>query len=296
MSKRQSDQLFTLIRSLGKAEKRHFKIYSSKHVIGTENIYVRLFDAIEKQGEYDERALRSDKLFHDFPSLKKRLYRSVLRSLEVFHSSTGIEIRSIRDQVEILFGKSLYVHCSRLIRKAKKVIAQYELFEEWLEFLKWEYRIAVKNFDMPVRMQVLREEKEVLALLNNQKKYRDLANLFSLRYQQYGSERGRKGMSEMERHLSSLALKEIRHARSIRARQNFYDCHYLFSLIREDYKSSYRFSKKMADMYLDNPLIISFNAASYLTSINNLLIACNGIHNYAEMLGYLEKLEQTRKA
>ena len=148
---------------------------------------------------------------------------------------------------------------------------------------------------MPLRMQVLDEEKKVLALLCNQKKYRDMANFFSFKYQQYGTERSPGVLSEMKKHLSAPILNELSHALSIRAKQNFYDCHYLFSLIREDYKSSYLFSKKMADMYLDNPLIISFNASSYLTAINNVLVACNGIENYTEMLEYLDKLEETRR-
>jgi len=41
-----STELFDLIRSLSQSEKRYFKVYASKHVIGKENNYVRLFEAI----------------------------------------------------------------------------------------------------------------------------------------------------------------------------------------------------------------------------------------------------------
>ena len=55
--KTNSDPLHQLIHSLSKGEKRSFKIYASRHVLGDENNYVKLFDAIEKQKEYDEEAL-----------------------------------------------------------------------------------------------------------------------------------------------------------------------------------------------------------------------------------------------
>ena len=295
MSKDNTGHLFSLIKSLSKAEKRHFKVYSSKHVIGDENIYVSLFDAIEKQNVYDEKELKGQKLFHDLSSLKKRLYQSVLRSLEEFHSGIGIDLRSSLNHIEILFDRSLLDHCERQIRKAKKTVRKYELFEEWLEVLRWEYRLAVKRFDMSMRKHVLAEENNVIVLLNNQKKYRDLANLFSFKYQKYGTERSPVYVAEMKKHLSSSTLKDESLALSVRAKQNFYDCHYLFSLIREDYKNSYRFSKKMTDMYLENPAIIECNPSSYLTVVNNFLVACNGIENYSEMLDYLDKLEEMRK-
>src|SRR5437763_974746 len=100
MSKIASDHLFTLIKSLGKAEKRHFKIYSRKHVIGDENIYVRLFDAIDKQKIYNERALKNQGQFHDLPTFKSWLYKAILKSLGEYHSSIGIDVRDMLNSIE----------------------------------------------------------------------------------------------------------------------------------------------------------------------------------------------------
>src|SRR5687768_10109552 len=107
MAKLESNYLFILVKSLSKAEKRHFKVYSSKRVLGTENIYFKLFNEIEKQQTYNEARIREQKIFKDLPTLKKRLYKAVLRSLAEFHSSIGIDVRDMLDQVEILYSKSL---------------------------------------------------------------------------------------------------------------------------------------------------------------------------------------------
>ena len=51
MSNKFSNDLFQLIQSLSRTEKAYFKKYTSLHVIGERNNYVKLFNAIEKQKE-----------------------------------------------------------------------------------------------------------------------------------------------------------------------------------------------------------------------------------------------------
>ena len=66
-----SSDLFQLIKSLSKTEKRHFVLYSTKHVIGEQNGYMKLFYAIEKQKEYDEGKIKkqfvNDSFIKRFP-------------------------------------------------------------------------------------------------------------------------------------------------------------------------------------------------------------------------------------
>ena len=57
MPNRSTDELFQLIRSLDKSEKRMFKLFL-KRSDGTEDLKViRLFDALDKMDEYDEELL-----------------------------------------------------------------------------------------------------------------------------------------------------------------------------------------------------------------------------------------------
>ena len=57
MSKKPSDSLHRLIHSLNKPEKRYFNIYASRHSSGKNN-YVKLFEAICLQKQYDEEKIR----------------------------------------------------------------------------------------------------------------------------------------------------------------------------------------------------------------------------------------------
>src|SRR3990172_9944564 len=121
MSNKASDQLHKLIHSLSKSEKRHFKLFSSRHTSAEDNKYVRLFDLIEEQKEFDEellyKKLKEDPILNNFSIAKNRLYESVLRSLDVFHAQSSIDAQLKRDLhcAEILYKKTLYDQAAKIL-------------------------------------------------------------------------------------------------------------------------------------------------------------------------------------
>ena len=78
-----STELFKLIKSLTKSEKRFFKLSSSLQS-GDKN-YLKIFDHIEKQDEYDEDAIKEvfakETFIKHLPSEKNHLYKLILKSL-----------------------------------------------------------------------------------------------------------------------------------------------------------------------------------------------------------------------
>ena len=57
MSNRFTDALFQLVHSLEKSEKRHFKLYIKRSSAKEDLKIIRLFDALDKLPEYDEKLL-----------------------------------------------------------------------------------------------------------------------------------------------------------------------------------------------------------------------------------------------
>src|SRR5687768_10362646 len=112
-----SSHLFELIKSLSPSEKRHFRLYAAKHVLGGKNNYMKLFDAIAAQKQYDEgklkRALRKEKFVRHLPYEKNYLYEMISDSLLVFRLNTGTEARLKKQLLHVaaLFEKGLYAHC-----------------------------------------------------------------------------------------------------------------------------------------------------------------------------------------
>ena len=85
-----SDDLFELIKSLTKSEKRYFKIVTNKKDNESpKNNYLRLFDEIEKQKVYDEKKIiekfAGSSFVKHLPSEKNYLYTCFLKSLNLYH-------------------------------------------------------------------------------------------------------------------------------------------------------------------------------------------------------------------
>ncbi|WP_192904075.1 hypothetical protein [Arachidicoccus ginsenosidivorans] len=57
MPNRRNDELFQLVKSLEKSEKRHFKLFIKRNSGAEDLKIVQLFDAFDKMEEYDEVAL-----------------------------------------------------------------------------------------------------------------------------------------------------------------------------------------------------------------------------------------------
>lgn len=95
MSNKASASLHRLIKSLTKPEKRYFKVFSSRHVIGDQNNYLVLFDAIDRQSEYDEAKLlkkfKNEPFVKRFSIAKSRLYNAILKSLDAYHANSSVE-------------------------------------------------------------------------------------------------------------------------------------------------------------------------------------------------------------
>lgn len=137
MSSKVNEALFDLVKSMTKSEKRYFKLLSSRHTIGEENNYVKLFDFIDKQSSYDEadihREFSGEAFLNRFSITKKRLYDHVLGALDAYHisNSTEAQIYRLIHSADILFEKSLYEQSRRLLRRAEKLARKHE-FEHLL--------------------------------------------------------------------------------------------------------------------------------------------------------------------
>ncbi|HEY6162860.1 MAG TPA: hypothetical protein VI112_16645 [Bacteroidia bacterium] len=169
-----SSELHELIRGMNMSEKRYFKIYSSRHIIGERNNYMRLFDAIARQEVYAEAEIKKqftgETFIRHLPSEKHYLYRQVLDSLNAFNREKTFLSRysNILISVEILYNRGLFAQCHRLIRKAKKEAYSLEKFSMLLLLLRWETLIHIKNEDELNLNKSIAEELRILEMMRIQ--------------------------------------------------------------------------------------------------------------------------------
>lgn len=146
MSKKVKEALFDLVKSMTKSEKRYFKISASRHIIGSENNYVLLFDYLDKLHHYDESQLFEDfkgnAFLNKFSITKKRLYTHIMDALDGFHSSKSEEAKFYKmlHSIDILHSKSLYDQSKRQLDSLKKLAEKLENKEVLLICAKKERR------------------------------------------------------------------------------------------------------------------------------------------------------------
>lgn len=166
-------QLFVLIHSLSKTEKRYFRLFCRQSA-GNSN-YLKLFEAIEAQKEYDEVAIRKkfrkEKFCDQLHVTKNYLHQMILKSLRNFHSaiSKDSELKDLLRNVEILFHKELYDLCEAELKKAKAIATSFELNTALAEVISWQRRLAQTRHSQHFShfIDLLAEQEKVIGAIDN---------------------------------------------------------------------------------------------------------------------------------
>jgi hypothetical protein len=238
MSKRVKESIHELIKSLTKSEKRYFKLISSRHTIGEENNYVILFDAIEKQVEYNEQALfvqfKGETFLNKFSITKKRLYDHILSALDLFHNSSSIEaqIYKMLHSADILYDKSLYDQSKSILRSAEKLALKKEYFNLALIIKSKQKRLFETSSYTEISKQEIDEIYTIDLYLHNQSLlYNKLWNIKSQLFHllaQKGNSRSLDEFSEFK-----LIIDEL--AKNVKENEWYFETHYLFYHIYSAY-------------------------------------------------------------
>ena len=87
------DDLFKLIKSLEKAEKGYFKKFAQTHNKGAEHQYLKLFDAIDQQLEYNEpdllKKFKSESFVKQLSVTKSYLWDLILKSQRAYRAQSS---------------------------------------------------------------------------------------------------------------------------------------------------------------------------------------------------------------
>lgn len=180
-----SDDLFQLIKSLGKAEKRYFKRFAGLHVKGGQNKYVKLFNYLDKQTAYDEslaiKNLADKKFTRNFSQAKASLYKLILKSLRNYYheQSDYIHVNDQLSDIELLYQKKQY---RVALDKIERLAESNQLAE------RPELKISVNNYRLAlitVTDQLPLTRKMASSYYETQKgfiaevaKFNELRNLF----------------------------------------------------------------------------------------------------------------------
>ncbi len=277
----QNSELFELIKSLNKNEKRYFRMQASMQK-GSKN-YIQLFDAIYSQKTYDEKAIkekyRGDKFIKHLAFTKNHLYSLIMKSLINYNSEKSVDsrIHSIISECKILFDKELYKKYFKTIGKAKKLALKYERFGYMLQILDMEKIIIRKEEIQTLKSEsIYFEAVSAIEKLRNMFEYSRISANLLTNYRRFGIRRERKQDKLPDKVLSKPVMKNIDNALSDRSKESFYRIHEIISETKGEYEKMLRALEGRYGIVSKNPLpfedyIIDYQADILFSLVNTSL-------------------------
>ena len=135
-SSNKSHYIFDLIKSMTQAEKRYFKMFVS--IFEQKNkTYTKLYNAIDKQHSYDEKALKkkfaNESFINHFAVVKNKLFEAILKALRIYHSNdqyASAIVHQYKKNYILLVRRGMNELARIQLQKAKKLAEENELFSQ----------------------------------------------------------------------------------------------------------------------------------------------------------------------
>ncbi|MFN5845421.1 MAG: hypothetical protein ACK46O_06895 [Flavobacteriia bacterium] len=274
-----STELFKLIKSLTKSEKRFFKLSSSLQA-GDKN-YLKIFDFIEAQSRYDEdelkKAFKNETFIKHLPSEKNHLYKLVLKSLRSYYSEQSISsmLKQEIKNVEILYNKALYKECEKFVSRAKQLAREHEKFYYWFELLSWEKKLleeAYESGEFSTNLdELVSEEEMVISKLRNLAEYQVIYSKINLVFRSGGFTRTLAERNVVEGIADYHLIKGKNTALSTRASSMCYYIKGLCAATNRNYEDSYQFFNRTREILDKNPDIKADSGQRYVMTLSHLL-------------------------
>ncbi|GAA5220982.1 hypothetical protein [Membranihabitans marinus] len=145
-----SEQLFSLIKSMNKSEKRSFKLFAQRSHNQGVSKFIQLYDILDSIDEFDEElVLKKIRKINksQLSNLKRHLYTQILSSLRYIYigKELDIEIREQLDFARILYAKGLYMQSLKILERVKGIASESHQNMLYFEILEFEKRIEEKH-------------------------------------------------------------------------------------------------------------------------------------------------------
>ena len=298
MTNNQKDTLFVLVKSLSKSEKRQFKLYVGRLGVNTDAKFLALFNLLDKMKVYSEQQILDNGIVKkaQLSNLKAHLYKQILVSLRLnpVNQNIRVQIREQLDFATILYQKGLYKQALKLLDKAKNVAIDHQEKNVAYEIVELEKVIETQYItrSIPHRADELATQAKWLSEDNTM-----TSKLSNLSLQLYGmmlkvgyvrnDEDLREVREYFEAKLPGYRIEQL----GFREKLWLYKAHLWYSLLIQDFLSSYKYASKWVDLFFDHKEMIQLNPVFFLKGNHYLLESLFYVKYRSQFKETLERLE-----
>ncbi len=299
MPNRSADELFQLIKTLEKGEKRHFKLYVNRNGPIDDLKIIQLFDAIDRMDTYDEETiLRKNPSIQkqQLSNLKGHLYKQILISIRLIRNDQNIDLQ-LHEQLDfarILYNKGLYHQSLRLLQKIKDLAKANNQITYWVQALFFEKKIETLHITRSFDDRATALAEEVDDLNNRLSIVGKLSNLALQLYGWYIKVGHARNENEIEEVKKFFEAKMPQHAADFTGfyeRLYFFQSHAWYGFILQDFLTYYKNCQRWVDLFEKEPFMIKIEPQHYIKGMHNLLNAHFMLRNYKRFNNDLERFQ-----
>ncbi|MGJ8591968.1 MAG: hypothetical protein ACSHXF_05445 [Aquaticitalea sp.] len=300
MTKDQKDNLFSLIKSLNKSEKRQFKLYVGRLDVNTDSKFLNLFTVLDKAKKYDEKEIVKSGVVkkQQLANVKAHLYKQILISLRLnpSHQNIRSQIREQLDFASILYHKGLYKQSLKILDKAKEMAILNEEKNIGFEIVELEKVIESQYITRSIstRADELSIQAKELSQLNV-----IASKLSNLSLQLYSiilktgyvknEDESEQVTTYFQDRLPKYEFKKL----GFREKLWLYKAHLWYSFLLQDFLNCFKYASKWVDLFEEYPNMVSLNPVFFLKGNNYLLESMFFLQNKPKFVKILNQFELT---
>ncbi len=299
MYNRTTDELFQLVKSLEKSEKKNFKLFVRRNGGNEDLKMITLFDALDKMHEYDEETLlKKNKTINkqQLSNLKANLFKQILASIRHTKDDDNIDLL-LNEQManaRILYNKGLYNQSLKILGKIKQLAETSHQLTFQMQALFFEKKIEALHITGSIQNRAEEISQEVEKVNEHLNLVSKLSNLSLQLYSWYiksGHARDEKDVNAIKMFFhSNLPLVNI-NTLSFYEKMYLYQSYCWYNFILQDLLLYYRYAQKWVTLFLAEPAMIKIETGQYIKAMHNLLSAHLDLNNYEKFDEVLKQFE-----
>lgn len=288
MPKQKTDDLIQLIKSLTRAEKRHFRLFAGRNQASDDLLFLQLFDFLDRHKEYDE-----EMILRKLPAVKKtqlsnlkaHLYKQLLISLRLLNKThvEEIQIREMIDYAKVLYDKGLYRPSLDMLDKTKARAMKGKYYALALEIIEFEKHIEAQYITRSIenRADELTEEAiRINKIMSDTSRLSNLALQMYALYLRVGYIRNEKDLFFTRQFFKDKLPKVNYQALDFFGKIHYCQAYIWYYHMAQDFTRSYRYASKWVELFNQEPELKILNVPLYLKGLHQLLNASFNLLHY----------------
>jgi len=304
MSNQPRAQLYHLVKSLSKSEKRHFKLYANRNFSGKELKFLKLFDALDKMKSPEEDKLRaqfSGLKPSQFSNLKAHLYDQLMISLRLLHHmDPSIRIHELISFAQVLYARGLYRQSIHQLDKAKVLAMDQRDNVALLEIIEFEKQIENRHITRSSTDRaemIIGQAAEIRSGLIEEGMWSDLSLKMYDYYLKQGHAKNKAEYQDLNNFFNEH-LPKGEFEMGTRGEVYKYQSYVWFYFITQNFPKCYFFAQKWIKTIEKSPKLLKNEPELYLKGVHNALSSlyyCNAPDRFQQQFiqfeNYVERLE-----